>query len=91
VPHLYVYYRIQAEDGDAAREAVAALQARLSSFCGAAPRHMVRCEDGATWMEVYEDVRQPQALVDAMQDCLNEPGLDILRRSERHLECFYET
>jgi hypothetical protein len=90
VPHLYVYYRIQAEDGDAAREAVAALQARLSSFCGAAPRHMVSCEDGATWMEVYEDVRQPQALVDAMQDCLNEPGLDILRRSERHLECFHE-
>ena len=91
MPHLYVYYRIQAEDGDAAREAVAALQARLSSFCGTPPRHMVRCEDGATWMEVYEDVRQPQALVDAMQDCLNEPGLDILRRSERHLECFCET
>jgi hypothetical protein len=91
VPHLYVYYRIQAEDSDAAREAVTALQARLSSFCGTPPRHMVRCEDGATWMEVYEDVRQPQALVDAMQDCLNEPGLDILRRSERHLECFCET
>jgi len=91
VPHLYVYYRVQAEDGDAAREAVAALQARLISFCGAAPRHMVRCEDGAMWMEVYEGVRQPRAFIDAMQDCLSEPGLEILRRSERHLECFCET
>jgi hypothetical protein len=91
VPHLYVYYHIQAEDEDAAREAVAELQGRLSSFCAAAPRHMVRCEDSATWMEVYEDVRQPQAFLAAMQDCLNEPGLEILRRSERHLECFRET
>ena len=90
MPHLYVYYRIQADDQDAVREAVVALQARLSSFCAAAPRHMVRCEDGAMWMEAYEDVRQPQALVDAMRDCLNEPGLEILRRSERHLECFRE-
>ena len=90
MPHLYVYYRIQAEDGDAAREAVAALQARLSSFCGTPPRHMVRCEDGAMWMEVYEDVSQSDTLIDAMQSCLNEPGLAILRRSDRHLECFRE-
>jgi hypothetical protein len=91
VPHLYVYYRIQAEDADAARAEVAALQARLSPFCGTTPRHMVRCEDGATWMELYEDVTQPQTLVDAMQSCLDELGLNILRRSERHLECFCET
>lgn len=90
MPHLYVYYRIQPGDADAACREVAALQARLSSFCGARPRHMVRCEDGAMWMEVYEDVSQPETLIDAMQRCLNEPGLDILRRSERHLECFRE-
>jgi hypothetical protein len=88
VPYLYIYYRIQADDADAAREEVATLQARLSSFCGAAPRHMVRCGDSAMWMEVYQDVRQPEAFIDAMQSCLDEPGLDILRRSERHLECF---
>jgi len=52
---------------------------------------MVRCEDGAMWMEVYEGVRQPRAFIDAMRDCLNEPGLEILRRSERRLECFCET
>ncbi len=90
MPHLYVYYRIQADDADAARAEVAALQARLSSFCDTPPRHMVRCEDGAMWMEVYEDVRQPETFVDAMQNCLNDLGLDILRRSERHLECFRE-
>jgi hypothetical protein len=90
VPHLYVYYRIQADDADAAREQVATLQARLSTFCGTAPRHMVRCGDSGMWMEVYEEVVQPEAFTDAMQSCLNEPGLDILRRSERHLECFRE-
>lgn len=91
MPHLYVYYRIRADDAEAARAEVAALQAHLGSFCGRAPRHMLRCEDGAMWMEVYEDVRQPETFVDAMQNCLNELGLDILRRSERHLECFRET
>ena len=88
MPHLYVYYRIQSEDADAARKEIEELQTCLTPYCGVAPRRMMRCEDAGMWMEVYESVADPQSLIDAMQNRLLEPGMDILRHCERHLECF---
>lgn len=88
MPHLYAYYRVAADDAVAAREEIAVLQACLAPYCGAAPRRMVRCEDAGMWMEVYENVADPQSFIDAMQNRLLEAGMDTLRHCERHLECF---
>jgi hypothetical protein len=88
VAHVFVYYRVAAPDAAAARREVAALQAFLRPHCGLAPRLLRRCDDPATWMEVYEDLADAPALIDAMGAWLGATELDVLGRCERHLECF---
>jgi hypothetical protein len=88
--HVYVYYRIPAADAAVALRQAEALQALLAPYCASAPRLMRGCDDAATWMEVYEGVADLEAFAAAMARCLNAPGVEALRCSERHLECFRE-
>jgi Domain of unknown function (DUF4936) len=53
--HYYVWYRVTG-DPVAARAAVAALLHDVSVDTGVAGRMLVRRDDPATWMEVYEGV-----------------------------------
>lgn len=86
--HVYVYYRVDPGDAAAARAEAAALQAALAPYCGAPPRLVRRCDDAATWMEIYEDLADGATLVAAMRARLEHVALDTLRRCERHVECF---
>ena len=86
--HIYVYYRVAA-DTAAARATVDAFLAAVAAATGVAGRLLARCDDAATWMEVYEPV--DDAL--AFQRCL-----EVLERAHavagvavdgaRHAECF---
>jgi hypothetical protein len=85
----YVYYR-SAAPAAAVREAVAAMQAALARGTGVHGRLLRRVEGDGTWMEIYEDVVDPErferelaaAAALARVEALLAPG------AARHVERF---
>lgn len=57
----YVYYKIQAENSESARAAILQLQRELAAATGITGRLLRRRDDPATWMEIYENVRDSAA------------------------------
>lgn len=86
--HAYIYYRVDAAQASAAAERIDALLQAMTPHCGAPPRRLVRCDDAATWMEVYEDIADWPAFETALQNGLTALALSELLDGPRHLECF---
>ena len=84
----YVYYRIQPACTDDAQQRVAGLMRAMRAFCGLPPRKMQRCDDPTTWMEMYEDIADWPAFVNALDLATAESGLASCLAGERHIECF---
>jgi hypothetical protein len=91
---LFVYYRVDPPDSDAARVAVAAMQERLRRrHRGLVARLLVRAEDGATartWMEVYALPGSADG-VDRRLEAAIEAEAETwasLRSGPRHVEAF---
>jgi uncharacterized protein DUF4936 len=59
--NYYVYYKVEAERVAAVRSAVNDLFAKVEKQFGIRPRWMRRRDDPATYMEVYEDVKDERA------------------------------
>ena len=86
--HVYVYYRVAA-DTARARAAVAALLAAVAGATGVAGRLLARCDDAATWMEIYEPVPDATAFLRqlaALAHAHRVAGFAV--DGERHTECF---
>jgi len=88
VSSVYVYYRVAAA-GEPARESVAALFAAVGAATGVAGRLLARCDDAATWMEVYEPVAEPDAFVPRLAALAQTHRVAALAvDGKRHTECF---
>jgi len=86
--HVYVYYRVAA-DNAAAREAIAALLAAVESATGVAGRLLARRDDPAMWMEIYEPVADPAAFLRRLAGLARRHRLAaITTGGHRHAECF---
>jgi hypothetical protein len=86
--HVYVYYRIAA-DNAAARDAVAALFASVADATGVVGRLLARCDNGATWIEIYEPVDDADAFVRQLAVLVTTHRVARLAvAGERHIECF---
>jgi len=57
----YVYYKLSPEQLPALRRAVQALFASIEKECGVRGRWLRRRDDAATYMEVYDDVKDATA------------------------------
>ena len=92
---LFVYYRVESAQADAARRAVQAMQERLrGAHPGLDARLLVRGGGGAsllqTWMETYALPGSPEG-VDARLEARIEAAADAwseLRTGPRHVESF---
>lgn len=86
--HIYVYYRVAA-DTAAARATVDAFLAAVAAATGVAGRLLARCDDAATWMEVYEPVDDAlafQRCLEALERAHAVAGVAV--DGARHAECF---
>lgn len=86
--HVYIYYRVDPAQADAAARAVDALFVALSPLCAAPPRRLTRCDDPALWMETYENITDFAAFrtaLDAAETGLAASGIAV---DTRHRECF---
>jgi hypothetical protein len=88
VKSAYVYYRIDPAQASLAADRIDALLDGMAAHCSVMPRRQHRCDDPATWMEIYEGIADCAAFSAALDRVV--AGLDgagfIL--GERHLECF---
>lgn len=85
--HFYVYYRIAADTLDA-RATIGALMADVEARTGICGRLLARCDEPATWMEIYESVNDADAFAPALAACVERCGAarvaaDGIRRIER--------
>jgi hypothetical protein len=85
---VYVYYRVASDDAGA-RSAIGALLAAVDAETGVAGRLMARCDDPATWMEVYEPVADAAAFARRLDDLAQRHrATAITGDGRRHAECF---
>jgi len=85
----YIYYRSDA-DASRIRATVGGMQAALAEATGVAGRLLHRVEDRTTWMEVYEDVGDPERFEQELARAVERFGLRSLlaANAERHVERF---
>lgn len=85
----YIYYRTPA-DATRIRAAVGAMQAALAAATGVAGRLLHRVDDRTTWMEIYEDVVDPDRFERELDLAVERSGLRTLLAAgaERHVERF---
>jgi hypothetical protein len=86
----YVYYKVPAEDAGRARALVGAMQQDLLEVTGIGGRLLRRRDDEATWMEVYENVADPQRFEAELAELVERHGLAALlaQGSSRKQEIF---
>ena len=86
--HFYVWYTVRGDLHDALR-AVGALLAAVQERTGISGRLLARRDEPATWMEVYEDVREAGAFGRALEALAAEHGvLAFVEDGRRHTERF---
>ena len=64
--HFYIYYRITPDFADEAKLAIRELQAHLFRETGIQGRLLIKHDDPDLWMEIYEQVLDPQAFQKAL-------------------------
>jgi hypothetical protein len=86
--HVYVYYRISA-DNAAARDTVAMFFAQVADATGVVGRLFARCDNAATWMEIYEPIDDAATFTRQLAALARtHPVARLAADSERHIECF---
>jgi hypothetical protein len=88
VKSAYVYYRIDPAQAALASDRIDALLAVMARHCGQPPRRMSRCDDPATWMEVYEGIADLSAFATTLKTAVQTFDCTAFIQGERHLECF---
>jgi hypothetical protein len=88
--HCYCYYRIAPTHADGAREAIRLAFRVLEERFGIVARLLHGEREPSLWMEVYENVRDPDRLEATLADLLAERRFSacLAPGSERRMERF---
>lgn len=86
--HVYIYYRIDPAQADAAARAIDTLLSLLAPHCSVPPRRLTRCDEPLLWMEVYAGIADPVAFARGLDDALRTLDCQRFIAGERHLESF---
>ena len=88
---VYVYYRIDPAQAALAAARIDALLDALAAHCSRPPRRLARCDDPATWMEIYEGIADPETFSADLNAAVRALGCEAFTHGERHLECFSQS
>jgi hypothetical protein len=91
VKNAYIYYRVDPAQLSLAAVRIDALLNTMATHCSQPPRRFERCDDPATWMEIYEGIADFSAFSAALDKATLDCGCALFTREERHLECFSAT
>jgi len=89
VKHAYVYYRIDPVQANLAAARIDGLLSAMAAHCSQRPRRLSRCDDTATWMEIYEVIADYAEFTAALNSAVQAFDCAAFTHGERHLECFF--
>lgn len=86
----YVYYRVAPDRVPEAARAARETIERMRRCTGVSGRLMTRVGEPLLWMEVYEDIADQAAFLDAMRDCVEHSAINGCLDGDRgrHTEIF---
>lgn len=84
----YVYYRVDPAQAGLAATRIDALLSTMAAHCSQPPRRLIRCDDPATWMEIYEEIADFTTFAAALNAAVQTFNCAAFAQDERHLECF---
>lgn len=86
--HYYIYYRVTEKDADEAERLIRSMQARLACRSGISGRLLKKRDEPGLWMEVYEQIPDPQRFERLLNQAVDEFDIALFADGNRHLECF---
>lgn len=86
--HYYIYYRVNKQDAAEAETLVRSMQARLACRSGISGRLLKKHDEPNLWMEVYEDVNEPEGFGRLLDQALDEFDVCMFIDGPRKTECF---
>ena len=86
--HYYIYYRVSVNNELEAEQAVRSMQARLACRSGVSGRLLKKRDDPELWMEVYEQVADPDRFERMLHQAIDEFDVEMFMETPRKLECF---
>ena len=88
--HYYIYYRVDPDDTHALETLVASMQARLKCQTGVTGRTLKKRDDPLLWMEIYENVENPEFFEKTLMREVDKFEIDIFLApgASRKIECF---
>jgi hypothetical protein len=90
VRHVYIYYQIDPAQADLAATRIGLLLSAMAPYCSQPPRRLNRCNDAATWMEIYAGVANLEMFSAALDRALRTINCAEFTLGVRHRECFTE-
>lgn len=84
----YIYYRIDSKQADQAAAQIDTLLNLMAPHCGQPPHRLIRCDDPAMWMEIYQGIVDFAAFAAALSTAAGSLNCAAFTLGERHLECF---
>lgn len=85
---FYIYYRVDAKNADEAETLVRSMQARLACRSGIRGKLLKKRDEPGLWMEIYEDVEEPERFERLLDQAVDEFDLAMFLEGPRHAECF---
>jgi hypothetical protein len=85
--HFYVWYRIDGDE-DACARAILGMMARLGCRTGVTGRLLKKRDEARVWMEVYDDVADPDHFQARLGQAVDEFDIGMFIDGPRHTECF---
>ena len=86
--HYYIYYRVSEKDALEAETLVRSMMARLGCRSGITGRLLKKRDEPGLWMEIYENVNDPQRFERLLDQAVDEFDIGMLIDGMRHVECF---
>ncbi|TCV90207.1 DUF4936 family protein [Sulfurirhabdus autotrophica] len=88
--HYYVYYRVDPDNTPTLETLVSSMQARLKCQTGVMGRTLKKRDDPLLWMEIYENVENPDHFEKALMREVDKFEIEIflVPGTSRKMECF---
>ena len=86
--HYYIYYRVTEKDDAEAEPLIRSMQARLACRSGIGGRLLRKRGEPGLWMEVYENVVDPQRFERLLDQAVDEFDITLFIDGARKQECF---
>jgi hypothetical protein len=83
----YIWYRVRADDRET-ETVVRGMMARVACRAGVAGRLLKKRGEPRLWMEIYEDIADPEGFERQLARAVDEFDVEMFCDDPRHAECF---